>query len=223
VLIGDHLGLDVARFVQVALDEALAAPERGDGLAGGRLEELGNLLDRAGDLHPAAAAAERGLDRHRNAVFAGERHHLVGVLHRIGGARHQGGLRACGDVAGGHLVAEVADGLRARADPDQPGVDDGLGEIGVLREEAVAGMDRVRAGLGRGVEDLAEVPPRAKASSASRTCGASASGSAYTATLARPASLAARITRTAISPRLATRTLEMVGTAPPAGDSKNRL
>jgi len=38
---------------------------------------------------------------------------------------------------------------------------------------------------------------------------ASASGSAYTATLARPASFAARITRTAISPRLATRTLVM--------------
>src|SRR3954451_13885691 len=50
------------------------------------------------------------------------------------------------------------------------------------------------------------VPPSASASSAARTCRASRSGSAYTATLVRPASLHARATRTAISPRLAIRT-----------------
>src|SRR3954454_18167013 len=50
------------------------------------------------------------------------------------------------------------------------------------------------------------VPPRAKASSATRTCRASRSGSAYTATLVSPSSLHARATRTAISPRLAIRT-----------------
>ena len=65
VLVGDHLRLDVARLVQVALDEALAAAERRDGLAGGRLEQLGDLLDGAGHLHAAAAAAERRLDRDR--------------------------------------------------------------------------------------------------------------------------------------------------------------
>src|SRR3954467_13444987 len=50
------------------------------------------------------------------------------------------------------------------------------------------------------------VPPRANASSAVRTCRASRSVSAYTATLVSPASLQARATRTAISPRLAIRT-----------------
>jgi hypothetical protein len=40
---------------------------------------------------------------------------------------------------------------------DQAGVDHGLGEVGVLRQEAVAGVDGVGAGLGRGVEDLGEV------------------------------------------------------------------
>ena len=106
---------------------------------------------------PAAAAAERGLDRDRHAVLLGERDHLVGVLDRVRGAGHQRGLRPGGDVAGGDLVAEVADRLRAGADPDQAGVDDRLGEVGVLRQEAVAGVDRVGAGLGRGVEDLGEV------------------------------------------------------------------
>ena len=83
--------------------------------------------------------------------------HLVSVLDRVGGAGHQRRLRAGGDVAGGDLVAEVADGLRAGPNPDQVGVEDRLGEVGVLRQEAVAGVDGVGAGLRGGVEDLAEV------------------------------------------------------------------
>ena len=154
--VGDDLRLDVARLVQVALDEALAAAERGDGLAGGGLEQLGDLLEGAGHLHAAAATAEGGLDRDGHAVLLGERDDLVGVLDGVGRAGNQGGLGAGGDVACGDLVAEVADRLGAGADPDQPGVDDGLGEFGVLREEAVAGVDRVGAGLLGGVEQLLE-------------------------------------------------------------------
>ena len=157
VLVGDDLRLDVARLVQVALDEALAAAECGDGLAGGRVEQLGDLLDGAGDLHAAAAAAERGLDRDGHAVLLGERDDLVGVLDRFRGAGHQRRLGPRSDVARGDLVAEVADRLRAGADPDQPGVDDRLREIGVLGKESVARVDRVGAGLRGRVEQLAEV------------------------------------------------------------------
>ncbi len=59
------LRLDVPRPVEVALDEALAAPERGDGLAHRRLVQLGDLLQRPRDLQAAPAAAERRLDRDR--------------------------------------------------------------------------------------------------------------------------------------------------------------
>ena len=157
VLVGDHLRLDVARLVQVPLDEALAAAERRHGLAGRGVEQFGDLLDGAGHLHAAAAAAERRLDRHRDAVLLGERDDLVGVLDRIRGARNQRRLGARGDVPRGDLVAEVADGLRARTDPDQVRVDDRLREIGVLRKESVAGVDRVRTGFRRRIEQLAEV------------------------------------------------------------------
>jgi hypothetical protein len=64
---------------------------------------------------------------------------------------------AGGDVARGDLVAEVADRLWAGPDPDQPGVDDGLGEVGVLGEEPVARVNGVGTGFRGGVEDLAEV------------------------------------------------------------------
>src|SRR5260221_14605385 len=55
------------------------------------------------------------------------------------------------------------------------------------------------------------VPGSRTATSASRTCGESASGSEWTATVRRPISLAVRKTRRAISPRLATSRVENVG------------
>ena len=48
VAVGQALGLDVPRPVQIALDEALAAAEGGDGLAGGGLEQLGDLAPSRG-------------------------------------------------------------------------------------------------------------------------------------------------------------------------------
>ena len=113
------------------------------------------------------------------------------------------------------LVAEVADGRGRRADPREPGVDDGLGEVGVLGRGSRTRGARRRRPLRRATSrslsktryvSAAVVPPRAKASSAAFTCRASRSGSAYTATEARPASRHARATRMAISPRLAIRT-----------------
>ena len=157
VRVGQALGLHVPRPVEVALDEALAAAERGDRLADRRLVQLRDLLERAGDLEAAAAAAERRLDRDGQAVLLGEGDDLVRAGDRVGGAGHQRGAGPLGDVPGGDLVAEVADRLRRRADPGQPGVDDGLGEVGVLRQEAVAGVDGVGAGLARPPRGLADV------------------------------------------------------------------
>ena len=48
VLVGQALGLDVARLVEELLDEALAAAERRDGLAHRGLVGVGDLLERRG-------------------------------------------------------------------------------------------------------------------------------------------------------------------------------
>src|SRR5699024_5901384 len=79
VLVGEHLRLDVAGLVEVLLDKALAAAERGDGLTGGGLEEVGDLGHLVGDLHAAATAAEGGLDGDGQAVLLGELDDLVGA------------------------------------------------------------------------------------------------------------------------------------------------
>jgi hypothetical protein len=45
------------------------------------------------------------------------------------------------------------DAGRRRADPDQPRIDHGLRELGILGQEAIAGVDRLRAGRLRRRDD----------------------------------------------------------------------
>ncbi len=157
VLVGQALGLDVAGLVEELLDQALAATERRDGLADRGLVRLGDLLDGARDLEAAAAAAEDRLDRDGQPELLRERDDLVGVLDRVLGARGERGVGLVGDVLGPGLVAERLDRGRRRADPDQPGVEDGLGEVGVLGEEPVARVHRVSTSVGRDLDDLGDV------------------------------------------------------------------
>ena len=154
--VGEHLRLDVPGPVEVALDEALAPAERGDGLADRAVVQLGDLLDRPGDLQAAAAAAEGRLDGDREAVLLREGDDLVGALDRVLRSGDQRRARAQRDVARGDLVAEVADGLRRRADPSEPRLADRFREVGVLGEKSVAGVDCVGAGLFGRADDLVD-------------------------------------------------------------------
>ena len=98
-----------------------------------------------------------------------------------------------------------------------PGLVAGAREGGVLGQEAVAGVDGLGARLLGDLEDLLHLQvalggrARGRAGTPRRraaTWGASRSGSEYTATLPTPSSSSVRMTRMAISPRLATRTFE---------------
>ena len=144
----------MARLVEEALDEAFAAPERRHGLAHRGIVEVGDLLDGAGHLEPSATATVGRLDRDRQPVLLREGHHLVRSRDRVLGARDERGVGLRGDVPRLDLVAQGVDGAGPGADPDEAGVDDGLGEAGVLGEEAVTGVDRVRARLLRDVDQL---------------------------------------------------------------------
>ena len=91
-----------------------------------------------------------------------------------------------GDIARPLFVAHIANGLRRRADPGQSGAFDCFGESGILRQKAIAGMDRVarrsapppQAAGRRANSSLAPAAGRAdSASSASVTCASCASAS----------------------------------------------
>jgi len=156
VHVGDDLHLDVARPGEVALDVALVAPEALERFGLGRLEGALGLVCAVHHAHAATAAAERGLDGHRPAELLTEGDDLgVGrqELDGAGHARHAGVLRR---DATRHLVAHHVDGLGRGADEHDAAVGDGAGEVGVLGEEAVAGvhavgtapLDHIEDGLG---------------------------------------------------------------------------
>ena len=107
-----------------------------------RLVELGRVVD---DAHPAAAAARGRLDDERIADLGGL---------ALGDDGHFGG--AC-DLLRPELVAALAKRLRRRPDPRQPRGLDRLGEVGILGEEPVAGVNRVGARRAGGVHVLLRV------------------------------------------------------------------
>ena len=171
---------------------------------------------RAGDLQAAAAAAERRLDGDGKAVLLGERDDLVGVLDRLRRAGHQ---RRVGPRA---MCRAVTLSPRSRMDcglgpdPGQPGVDDRLREIGVLGKESVAGVDRVGAGLAA-ASRIFSMRGRTRRRLAAEREGLVgephvrrvAVGVGVDGHAGQPGVPAARMTRTAISPRLAISTLEI--------------
>ena len=156
--VAEHLDLDVARLLQVLLHVDAVVAEGGLRLSARRRQRHAEIAGRVRDLHAAPAAAGGGLDQHGKA-------HLLGDLHRLGLA----GDRAVGP---GHdrecrgflavslacdLVAHDADVLGRRADEGDLVLLQDLGEAGVLREEAVAGMHRVGAGDLAGGEQAGNV------------------------------------------------------------------
>ncbi|MCY1225185.1 hypothetical protein D9M72_373750 [compost metagenome] len=142
--IGKDLRFDVPWTVQVAFHEAFAAAEGCHGFADCGVEGFLDLVHVPDHLEPAAAAAEGRLDGDRQAVLLGEGAGFRSRIHGTVASGHEGGAGADGDFAGGDLVAELPDGFRRRADPGQPGIQHCLREIGVLGQEAVAGVDGVR-------------------------------------------------------------------------------
>ena len=158
--VGQHLGLDVADAGHGLLQEDGGVPEGAAGLPLGRLDRLdqtGGALDPA---HPPAAPAGGGLHEQREADAGRMGLGLGGIVDRRGLAQHrQPGI--LGGLPGSHLVAGQPEHRRAGPDEGHPGLGAGLGEVGTLGQEAVAGVHGVRADLHRLGHDglMVEVGP----------------------------------------------------------------
>ncbi len=185
--VGQALGLHVPGLVEVALDEALAAAERGDRLTHRRVVQLGDLFEGAGDLQTASATAEGGLDRDRQAVLLGEGDDLVRRRRPGPGCRPPAGRRRAGRCAGrrpchrGRGWPAAADRSRSGRRPGRPGRSRRSPRGSRIRGGSRPHRSPWRPAAPWRCRDswLAGVsPPRANASSAARTCSASRSGSA---------------------------------------------
>eukprot|EP00672_Neobodo_designis_P009204 CAMPEP_0174878804 /NCGR_PEP_ID=MMETSP1114-20130205/82940_1 /TAXON_ID=312471 /ORGANISM="Neobodo designis, Strain CCAP 1951/1" /LENGTH=759 /DNA_ID=CAMNT_0016114193 /DNA_START=142 /DNA_END=2421 /DNA_ORIENTATION=+ len=154
VLVAEDLHLDVARALDEALEQHALVLEEVDRLALRALQHRHEVLLVADDLHALATAAAHRLDEQREADALRLGDELLGRLVLTVVSGHDGDAGVGHDVLRLRLGAHGADRGRRRADPLDAGRGDGVGEVGVLGEEAVAGVDALGAGALRDVEDV---------------------------------------------------------------------
>ena len=154
--VADDLDLDVARAADQTLGVEVAVAERRLGLGASAREGVGDLAFALDQAHAAPAATGNGFQRNaglrvlleegRGArqigdIGAGQNRHLA--LPRMG--------------TGSRLVAEQFELLGRRADEGDLRGSAGRGEIGVLRQEAIAWMHRITARLPGGGDHRSDI------------------------------------------------------------------
>ena len=144
--ISENLSFHVPGLGEELLHEALATSECRHCFTSGGSEGVFDVVVIINNLETTSTAAEGCLDGDGHAVLVGEVSRLFPGGDGIRGAGGHG--RAClgGQGAGGDLVAQCLDGFWSRADPGQASIGDGLCELGVFGQEAVAGVHAVGAG-----------------------------------------------------------------------------
>ena len=155
--VGEDLDLDVARPRQVALQVDGPVGEEALPLAAGALERVRELGGRQRHAEALAAAPGRGLHGHRVADLLRDRPGGGDVRHRVGHPRHDRHPRGGHQRPRAGLGAHGVDGLRRGPDPDDAGLAERGREGGVLGQEAVAGVDRLRARLAGHLQDARDV------------------------------------------------------------------
>src|SRR6185312_299950 len=157
VRVGQDLDLDVTRVLEVALDVDAVVGEELLAFAGGALEGLLEVVGRHRHAEALAATAAGGLAGDRVTGFLGLLAGIVDGLGDLGRARDDRDAGGLHDLARPRLRAHLFDRLGRRADPGDAGLSAGAGEVGVLGEEAVAGVDCLGAGILGGRDDLLDV------------------------------------------------------------------
>ena len=122
-----------------------------------RSQRGGEVRRRVGDLHAASATAGRGFHQHRVADVARDRDRVLVGLDAAIGAGHDRDAELGGGTLGLDLVAHQADVLGLGADEMDAVLGQDLGEAGVFRQKAVAGVHRVGAGDLAGREQRRDV------------------------------------------------------------------
>ncbi len=152
VVVAEHLDLDVARRRDDLLDVERAVAERRLRLARRALVGVTEIAGFRHEAHAFAAAARRRLEQHREAELLGRRARVDRPGDALG-ARHERNAGGAHLRLRARLVPHPLHHVRGRADEDEVVVLAGADEVGVLGEEAVAGMNGLAAGrLGGGDE-----------------------------------------------------------------------
>lgn len=140
----ENLHLDVARAVDVALDEDSTIAEGRQRLRTGTLEVLLELISGVDNAHSAATTTHAGLDDDGvSDTVIDEGLGLFEGGHRSRGTRHNGDVVLNGDLASCSLVSEAGKVLGCGSDKGDAVGSALFGESYVLREETISGVDSV--------------------------------------------------------------------------------
>ena len=153
VRVREDLYLDVTGAQHEALDEQRVVTEGTRRLSTGRGrlgEQIGRIVHQA---HALAATTRGRLQQDGVADLVGGLGEVRVGQAGFGAAGHHGHTGGRHRGLGTDLVAHQVDRVGRRTDEDEPGVHDGAGELGVLGQEPVAGVDGLRARASGGLED----------------------------------------------------------------------
>jgi hypothetical protein len=151
MLVAENLELDVSGPGEVFFHVDLAVAERGERFRSRQLERAREIVCVLRDAHALAAAPSGRFDDDREADLARESQRLFRILHGTRRARDDRHADVGHRLTSGRLVAHHTDLLGCRPDEGNVGGGAGLGELRVLGQEPVSGMDGIGAGdLGGG-------------------------------------------------------------------------
>ena len=160
VVVAKNLRFYVQGVFHQFFQEHFVVAKIGRGLVASALHRFVQFLRLPDDAHAAPAAAPAGFQHQRIPDGLGDPRHRLLALGQGPGGRHHRHFRGASDLSSLHLVAQVPQ--HARGGPDKRDAA-GLalfGEVGVLRQKAVARMNGVALGLSRHPQDVGAVQIR---------------------------------------------------------------
>ena len=157
ILVPGDLDLDVAGLRHELLHVHAVVAEGGPGLAAGGVPGIGGVLIVVANPHAASATTGSSLEHHGVADFLGASERLVEAVEDAFAAWNGGHACCRHGGLGGRLVAHGLDHLGGSSDEFDVIFTANLGELGILGEEAVSGMDGIRIGDFRSGDDIGDV------------------------------------------------------------------
>ena len=154
--VGEDLYLDMPRASYGLLNKRSRVTECPFCLAHGRSQGFPNHLRLVDSTHTATAAPGNSLDEHRKADLFCPRHQLVDVRRRRCGLQ-RGNAGPLGCLESPHLVTSELENAGGRTDEHDAGLVASPRQVGILAQEPIAGIDRVRAGFLGGPDDLGDI------------------------------------------------------------------
>ena len=157
VAVGQHLHFHVARPIDEFLHVQAGVAEGGFRFTLGCFVEAFQLTGVWNKAHAATAAAGGGLDHHGIAHLFGQCGRLLCAAEQTCTAGHRGNPHRLHGRFRGRLVPHRANRVGGRSNEGEAVITAHLGELVVLRQEAVAGVDGVSTAGGGGRQDVGNV------------------------------------------------------------------